>query len=166
MAIARALILRALALAAISITLAPAVDAAESGLISKESRHSVPDTVARFERAVKARDADGWVVFTELDHAAAATGIGLALKPRTVIVFGNPKLGTPAMQKAPTLAIDLPMKAIVWQDDQDKVWLTYNSADYLATQIYPRHGLSIPTEGAQVLDRLLAGFADEATRQN
>jgi uncharacterized protein (DUF302 family) len=88
------------------------------------------------------------------------------LKPRTVIVFGNPKLGTPAMQKAPTLAIDLPMKAIVWQDDQDKVWLTYNSADYLATHVYPRHGLSIPTEGAKALDRVLGGLADEATRQN
>jgi len=93
-------------------------------------------------------------------------GSGSQLKPRTVIVFGNPKLGTPAMQKAPTLAIDLPMKTIVWQDDQDKVWLTYNSADYLATQIYPRHGLSIPTAGANALDQVLAGFADEATRQN
>jgi uncharacterized protein (DUF302 family) len=166
MALARALILRALALAAISIALAHALHAAEPGLISKASNNSVPDTVARFERAVKARGADGWVVFTELDHAAAATGIGLALKPRTVIVFGNPKLGTPAMQKAPTLAIDLPMKAIVWQDDQDKIWLTYNSADYLATQIYPRHGLSIPTAGANALDQVLTGFADEATRQN
>jgi uncharacterized protein (DUF302 family) len=166
MAIARALIAYALALAATSIALAPAVHAAESGLISKVSHHSVPDTVARFERAVKASDANGWVVFTELDHAAAATKIGLALKPRTVIVFGNPKLGTPAMQKAPTLAIDLPMKAIVWQDDRDKVWLSYNSADYLATQIYPRHGLSIPTEAAKALDQVLAGFADEATGQN
>jgi uncharacterized protein (DUF302 family) len=166
MAIARALIRCALALAAISIVLAPAVHAAESGLVSKASHYSVPDTVARFERAVNARDADGWIVFTELDHAAAATRIGLALKPRTVIVFGNPKLGTPAMQTAPTLAIDLPMKAVVWQDDQDKVWLTYNSADYLATQIYPRHGLSIPTAGAKALDQVLAGFADEATRQN
>jgi uncharacterized protein (DUF302 family) len=164
--VVRDMILRALALAAISIALAPATHAAESGLISKASSHSVPDTIARFERAVKAKDADGWVVFTELDHAAAASKIGLALKPRTVIVFGNPKLGTPAMQKAPTLAIDLPMKAIVWQDDQDKVWLTYNSADYLATQVYPRHGLSIPTEGAKALDQVLAGFADEATRQN
>jgi len=80
MALARALILRALVLSAISIALAQALHAAEPGLISKESHHSVPDTVARFERAVKARDADGWVVFTELDHAAAASGIGLAIE--------------------------------------------------------------------------------------
>jgi uncharacterized protein (DUF302 family) len=100
----------------------------ESGLITKPSKYSVQETIKRFEAAVTAK---GWVVFTEVDHAAAAAKFGLEMRPRTVVVFGNPKIGTPAMQKAPTLAIDVPAKALVWQDDQGKVWLTYNSAEYL-----------------------------------
>jgi uncharacterized protein (DUF302 family) len=97
--------------------------AAEGGLVSMPSNHSVAETVARFEQAVKAKAASGWTVFTEIDHAAAAGQARLALKSRTVIVFGNPKLGTRPMEGAPTLAIDLPLKALVWQDDQDKMWL-------------------------------------------
>ena len=94
---------------------------AESGLISKTSNHSVQETVVRFERAVKAKEVNGWIVFTEIDHTvAAASKNGLALKPRIVIVFGNPKLGTKPMEGTPTLAIDSPLKALVWQDEQDK----------------------------------------------
>ena len=111
------------------------VSGGDAGLITKPSKYSVPDTIERFEVAVKAK---GWIVFTELDHAAAATKVGLQLRPRTVVMFGNPKLGSGPMQKAPTLAIDNPLKALVWQDDQDKVWLTYNSAEYQAAYIYPR----------------------------
>jgi uncharacterized protein (DUF302 family) len=95
------------------------VISAASGLITKPSQYSVEETIERFEAAVKAQ---GGVVFTEIDHAAAAAQAGLALRPRTVIVFGNPKTGTPLMQRAPTLAIDVPLKALVWQDDQGKVW--------------------------------------------
>lgn len=157
-------IVRALMLAGLSIALAPATRAAESGLISRASNHSVPETIARFEQAVKAKQADGWTVFTEIDHAAAASSNGLALRPRTVIVFGNPKLGTGPMEKAPTVGIDLPLKALVWQDDREKVWLTYNSADYMTNYLYPRHGLSIPAERARAFEQLLASFADEATR--
>jgi uncharacterized protein (DUF302 family) len=138
--------------------------AAESGLISKPSNYSVQETIERFERAVKAKETNGWMVFTEIDHAAAASKNGLALKPRTVIVFGNPKLGTKPMEGTPTLAIDLPLKALVWQDDQDKVWLTYNSGDYLMSIVYPRHGLTMPTENAKATDQLLSSFAEEATR--
>jgi uncharacterized protein (DUF302 family) len=138
--------------------------AAESGLISKTSNHSVQETVVRFERAVKAKEVDGWIVFTEIDHAAAASKNGLALKPRIVIVFGNPKLGTKPMEGAPTLAIDLPLKALVWQDEQDKVWLTYNSGDYLMSYVYPRHGLAMPGENAKAIDQVLANFVEEAVR--
>ena len=74
----------------------------ESGLITKPSKYSVQETIKRFEGAVTAK---GWVVFTEVDHAAAAAKFGLELRPRTVVVFGNPKIGTPAMQKAPTCAL-------------------------------------------------------------
>ena len=114
--------------------------AADDGLITKPSRYSVKETVGRFEAAVKEREAAGFIVFTEIDHAAAAKKFGLDMRPRTVIVFGNPKLGTPAMVKMPKLAIDVPPKALVWEDDQGKVWLSYNSADYLSKTIYPRHG--------------------------
>src|SRR3954471_1197121 len=138
--------------------------AADSELISKPSDRSFQETVERFEKAVKAKGGVGWMVFTEIDHAAAASKNGLTLKPRTVIVFGNPKLGTKPMEGAPTLAIDVPLKALVWQDNQDKVWLAYNSGDYLMTYVYPRHGLAMPVENAKGIDQVLAGFADEATR--
>src|SRR3954453_13918280 len=127
--------------------------AADSGLISKPSDHSVQETVERFEKAVKARGSVGWMVFTEIDHAAAASQNGLTLKPRTVIVFGNPKLGSKPMEGAPTLAIDVPLKAPVWQDDQGKVSLTYNSGDYLMNYVYPRHGLAMTVENAKAIDQ-------------
>src|SRR5712691_6099385 len=104
---------------------------ADSGLVTKESKHSVSETAQKFESAVNSKSANGWMVFTEIDHAAAAEKAGLKLRPRTVIVYGNPKLGTAGMQKAPTVAIDVPLKALVWEDDQGKVWLTYNSAEYI-----------------------------------
>src|SRR3954454_2691147 len=138
--------------------------AAVSGLISKSSDHSFQETVERFEKAVKAKGGVGWMVFTEIDHAAAASKNGLTLKPRTVIVFGNPNLGTKPMEGAPTLAIDVPLRALVWQDDQGKVWLTYNSGDYLMSYVYPRHGLTMSGQNANAIDQVLASFAEEATR--
>ena len=104
--------------------------AADDGLITTPSRYSVKETVVRFETAVKQREAAGFIVFTEIDHADAAKKFGLDMRPRTVIVFGNPKGGTPSMVKIPLLAIDVPPKALVWEDDEGKVWLSYNSADY------------------------------------
>ena len=68
------------------------------------------------------------------------------------------------MSKSPTLAIDLPMKALVWQDDQERVWLTYNSAEYSANQISPRHGLAVPGEATATLGKLLADVSDLSTR--
>jgi len=138
--------------------------AADTGLITKQSNHSVADTVKGFESSVNASAANGWMVFTEIDHAAAAQKVGLQMRPRTVIVFGNPKLGTPSMQKAATLAIDVPPKALVWEDDQGKVWLTYNSSEYLQNVIYPRHGLPSNPEAAKNTATVLAKFADSATQ--
>lgn len=112
-----------------------AAHAADDGLITKPSRYPAKETVSRFEAAVNERAAAGFMVFTEIDHAAAAKKFGLDLRPRTVIVFGNPKLGTPVMVKTPLLAIDVPPKALVWEDDHGKVWLSYNSADYLSKTI-------------------------------
>ena len=137
---------------------------ADTGLITKQSKYTVRETVEKFEAAVKAKAADGWVVFTEIDHASAAKEAGLEMRPRTLIIFGNPKGGTPAMIKRATLAIDLPMKALVWQDDQDAVWLTYNSSAYGATYVFPRHGLSTPDEAAKALDGFLTDLTDRSTQ--
>jgi uncharacterized protein (DUF302 family) len=137
--------------------------AADDGLITKPSNHSVSETVARFEAAVKEKEAGGFVVFTEIDHAAAAKKFGIEMRPRTVIVFGNPKLGTPAMVKTPLLAIDLPPKALIWEDDQGKVWLSYNSSEYLYGTIYPRHGATAPAATAPFA-KLLDEMTDQATK--
>ena len=142
---------------------AGAASAAGNGLVTVPSRYSVPQTIARYEAAVKTKAKAGWAVFGTIDHAAAARKAGLALRPRTLILFGNPKLGTPGMAKAPTLAIDLPMKALVWQDDAGKVWLTYNAADYMGTVINARHGLPNPPATPK-LAALLKVFADHATQ--
>jgi uncharacterized protein (DUF302 family) len=142
---------------------ATSVHAAEDGLITKPSKYSVKETVTRFQAAVKDKEAAGFIVFTEIDHAAAAKKFGIDMRPRTVVVFGNPKLGTPVMVKTPLLAIDVPPKALVWEDDQGKVWLSYNSADYLYKTIYPRHGAEVPPNTAP-LAKLFDEMTDQATK--
>src|SRR3984893_2999869 len=137
--------------------------AAANGPITKPSRYSVKETITRFETAVKEREAAGFTVFTEIDHAAAAKKFGLDMRPRTVIVFGNPKLGTQVMLKTPLLAIDVPPKALVWEDDQGKVWVSYNSADYLYKTIYPRHGAEAPPTTAPFA-KALDEMSDYATK--
>ena len=156
------------ALASLALSLAICATAAtarasDDGLITKPSKYSVKETVTRFEAEVKDKEAAGFTVFTEIDHAAAAKKFGLDMRPRTVIVFGNPKLGTPAMVNTPLLAIDVPPKALVWEDDQGKVWLSYNSADYLYKTIYPRHGAAVPPVTAPFA-KLLDEMSDHATK--
>jgi uncharacterized protein (DUF302 family) len=131
---------------------------ASAGLITRRSSRSVADTIQRFEAAVREK---GWVVFTEIDHAAAAEKAGQRLRPRTVVVFGNPGIGTAPMQRAPTLAIDVPLRALVWEDDAGAVWLTHTSGEYMARVVYPRHGLSMSPEVSAAIDR----FLDEVSRQ-
>ncbi len=135
--------------------------AAESGLVTVSSLHPAGETIERFEAAVRAK---GWAVFAKLDHAEAAEAAGLQLRPRTVVVFGNPKGGTPAMRTNPTLAIDLPLKALVWEDEGSKVWLTYNSAEFVGQHVYGRHGLTLGPEPTQGLVNLLGDVARKATQ--
>jgi uncharacterized protein (DUF302 family) len=94
----------------------------------------VDEAVARIERAVTAA---GMKVFARIDQAAEARAAGLSMRPAVVILFGNPKAGTPLMVARPTVAIDLPLKALVWQDEQGATWLTYN----LPALLVRRHGL-------------------------
>jgi uncharacterized protein (DUF302 family) len=99
------------------------------GVISQPSRHSVPETLDRIESALRAK---GIKVFARIDHRAEAVSAGLDMPPTQLLIFGNPKGGTPAMVAAPTAAIDLPLKALAWQDSDGSVWLSYNDPAYLA----------------------------------
>jgi uncharacterized protein (DUF302 family) len=93
------------------------------------------ETMDRLQAAVKDR---GMEILARIDHAAAAAASGMALRPTEVLVFGNPRAGTPLMLSAQTIGIDLPLKALVWQDNEGKTWLAYNDPVWLAT----RHGVA------------------------
>ncbi|MFK8186400.1 MAG: DUF302 domain-containing protein [Phormidesmis sp.] len=99
-----------------------------TGLIIKPSAHSVEETERRFISTIEAR---GLNVFTTVDHAQNATGAGLTLPPTRVVIFGNPKLGTPLMQCAQSLAIDLPQKLLIWENEDGQVQIAYNDPRYL-----------------------------------
>jgi uncharacterized protein (DUF302 family) len=94
----------------------------------RESPYSVQQTLDRLEVVLKER---GVKVFARIDHAGEARNAGLELQPTQLLIFGNPRSGTPLMNAHPTLAIDLPMKALAWQDTKGKVWIAFNSADYM-----------------------------------
>lgn len=96
---------------------------APEGLTNVPSAFDPKGTADRLEAAIKAK---GLTVFARVDHAAAATAVGLALRPTEVLLFGNAKGGTPLMQARQTIGIDLPLKALVWQDSDGKTWLSYN----------------------------------------
>lgn len=106
-----------------------------NGTIVKSSPHSVAETLDRFEKIIKSK---GITVFARINHAAGAKKVGASLNPTEVIIFGNPKLGTPLLQSNQTIGIDLPLKVLVWRDSNGKVWLAYNRPTYLST----RHSIS------------------------
>jgi uncharacterized protein (DUF302 family) len=102
--------------------------AADHGITARESPYSVQQTLDRLEVVLKER---GVKVFARIDHAGEASNAGLKLLPTQLLIFGNPRSGTPLMNAHPTVAIDLPMKALAWQDTKGKVWIAFNSADYM-----------------------------------
>jgi len=130
---------------------------AEPGLINLKSSHDVKNTADRLETVLKEK---GMNVFLRIDHTEGARKVGQELRPTELVIFGNPKVGTPLMQCSQTAAIDLPQKALVWQDESGQVWLTYNDPQYLAK----RHGI----DGCNaVLDKVrnaLKNFAKAATQ--
>ncbi len=103
-----------------------------SGMIDVSSRYSVPETLARLQSILKEKSVN---VFALIDHSGEAEKVGLKMRPTQLLIFGSPKGGTPLMVAAPRLAIDLPLKALAWQDDEGKVWLSYNSPEYLQSRI-------------------------------
>ncbi|HKR78953.1 MAG TPA: DUF302 domain-containing protein [Nitrospira sp.] len=118
---------------------------AGSNLVTKPSKYSVPETIDRIEKAVTAK---GMQIFARIDHGAEAKQVGLLMRPTLLLVFGNPKGGTALMVARPTAAIDLPMKALAWEDEDGKVWLAYNSPELL----HERHG--VPTELTSKLNQV------------
>ena len=105
------------------------------GLTTIKSHRGARETMNRLEDAVKAR---GMTVFARIDHAAGASAVGMTLNPTELLIFGNAKGGTPLMQSGQTIGIDLPLKALVWQDTSGETWLSYNDPAWLAQ----RHALS------------------------
>jgi uncharacterized protein (DUF302 family) len=100
----------------------------DNGLIHLSSPHTVVETLARLETIVQAK---GLTILARIDHSGDAAKAGLQMPPTKLLIFGNAKSGTPLMIASPSVAIDLPLKALVWQDSAGRVWLSYNSPDYL-----------------------------------
>lgn len=119
------------------------------GLITIASAHSVKDTIDRLEAGVKSK---GMTVFARIDHAAGAQGAGLALRPTELLIFGSAKGGTPLMQSRQTIGIDLPLKALAFEDAAGAVWLSYNDPVWLAA----RH--EIADSGGDVAKTLAAAL--------
>ena len=127
------------------------------GLTICPSQHGPKETMDRLVAAVTGR---GMAILARIDHAGAAAKVGMDLRPTEVVLFGNPRGGTPLMQAVQTMGIDLPLKALVWQDEAGKTWLGYNDPNWLAQ----RHGALVGTErplGA--MTDALAAVAKEAT---
>jgi uncharacterized protein (DUF302 family) len=132
----------------------------DDGLITIASAHSVERTTERLAASLSAR---GITVFARIDHAAGATSVGMTLRPTELLIFGNPKAGTPLMQANPTMAIDLPLRVLAWQDAAGASWLTYEDLHWLAR----RHRLgSDAAPAVEALATLLANLTDVAAAQD
>ena len=130
---------------------------ATDGLITVRSSFGPTETMNRLEAEVRAK---GMTIFAHIDHAAGANEVGLPLRPTDLLIFGNAKGGTPLMQSAQTMGIDLPLKVLVWQDAAGDTWLSYNDPSWLAK----RHGLGNQAEATvTALTGALGALAKTAT---
>ena len=102
--------------------------ATDKGIIDQPSNHSVEQTVEKLKNILQSK---GITLFALVDHSGEAEKIGMKMRPTKLLIFGSPKAGTPVMLAAPSIAIDLPLKILVWEDDQARVWLSYNDPAYL-----------------------------------
>ena len=127
------------------------------GLTTIQSNFGPKDTMNKLEAAVQAK---GMTVFARIDHAAGATAAGLSLRPTEVLIFGNAKGGTPLMNSVQTIGLDLPLKALVWQDITGNTWVSYNDPAWLAR----RHGLDPATDATTAaMSAMLDAIAKAAT---
>jgi uncharacterized protein (DUF302 family) len=136
---------------------AQAFAAQSDGIIRIKSPHSVSDTVDKLESVLKDK---GMTIFDRIDHAQGAEKAGLALRPTELLIFGNPKVGTPLMLCSQTAALDLPQKALAYEDENGQVWLAYNDPVYMAK----RHGIKDCDKAVEKVTNALAKFASAATQ--
>jgi uncharacterized protein (DUF302 family) len=128
---------------------------AAEGLTTIQSNFGPKETSDRLQAEIAAK---GLILFAQIDHAAGAAQVGLPLRPTELLIFGNPKAGTPLMQSDQTIGIDLPLKALVWQDVNGKTWLSYNDPSWLAK----RHGLGVEAERS--ISAITATLSDVAAK--
>jgi uncharacterized protein (DUF302 family) len=147
--------MRALALALLPFLAVPTFAQAQSPLTKQESRHSVKETA---DRLAKALGDKGIKIAARIDHAAGSKSVGMEMPPTEVVMFGNPKLGTPLMLANPEIAIDLPMKVVIWQDKAGKVWIGYTPPDALKS----RYAIAGNDEAFKAMSGALAAFTKEA----
>lgn len=129
---------------------------ADDGLITLKSTHTVNETLDRYQHAVEDK---GMKVFARIDHAAAAKGVDMPLRPTSVLIFGNPKVGTMLMQSNQTAGIDLPLKLLAWQDEDGQVWIAYTDPAYLVQ----RHAITDRDPVVANMRKALNAFATTAT---
>src|SRR5262245_57290354 len=129
---------------------------ANAGLVTLSSAHSASETVERMKALLVKK---GMQLFAHIDHASEAKNVGLALRPTQVLIFGNPKAGTPLMQARQTVGLDLPLRVLVWEDETGQVWLTYRRVEE-TVRGHQVHGLG---ETVKALDDGLAALARAAT---
>jgi len=130
----------------------PMAPTSDKGIINKSSNHSVDQTVEKLKGILQAK---GVTLFALVDHSGEAEKAGMKMRPTKLLIFGSPKAGTPVMLAAPSIAIDLPLKILIWEDGQGKVWVSYNNPAYLQE----RH--SVPQELLKSI-ALVETFADQA----
>ena len=131
--------------------------AAEEQLVVKKSAYSVAQTLDRLSEALKSRNIG---IVARVDHAAAGEKVGLPLKPTQVLIFGNPKLGTPLMQANPKVGLELPMKVLAWEDDGGQVWLAYSKPEHLQAAF----AVKGRDEVFQQMAKALNALTDEAAK--
>ncbi len=132
------------------------VYADDNGLISLKSSYDVKTTIDRLESVLKEK---GMTIFKRVNHTEGAKNVGLKLRPTELLIFGNPKVGTPLMQCGQSAAIDLPQKALAWKDGKGQIWLSYNNPDYIAK----RHNISGCEKVITKIKNALSNFAKKAT---
>ena len=127
-----------------------------NGIIKIKSKHTVTETIDKLETVLNNK---GMTIFKRVDHAAGAKKAGLKLRPTELLIFGNPKVGTPLMLCSQTAALDLPQKALVYKDESGQVWLAYNDPAYMAK----RHSIQGCDAAVQKVTNALANFSRIAT---
>jgi len=128
--------------------------ATNNGIVDKPSNHSVDEIVEKLKQILQSK---GVTLFATVDHSGEAAKVGMKMPPTKLLIFGSPKAGTPLMLATPSVAIDFPLKILIWEDAQGKVWVSYNSPSYLQE----RHGISAELmQNIAVIETLAAKAAE------